>query len=104
MGFFDILFSKRNNKIKEILDQGAVIIDVRTVQEFRMGKIQGSINIPYEQISHKLGKIKKYKKPIVLCCASGSRSAAAAGMLRNAGLANVYNGRSWYKVDRLLNQ
>lgn len=104
MGFLDFLFGKGNNEVKEILEQGAVIIDVRSAMEFRMGKVDGSVNIPLEQISHKLGRIKKYKKPIVLCCASGSRSAAAVGVLRNAGISNVYNGRSWNKVDRLLNQ
>jgi len=104
MGLFDILFGKRNNEVKEVLDRGAMIIDVRTVQEFKMGKVQGSINIPLEQLTHKMGKIKKYKKPIVLCCATGSRSAAAMGVLRNAGISEVYNGRSWNKVNRLLNQ
>ncbi|MDA3854386.1 MAG: rhodanese-like domain-containing protein [Bacteroidales bacterium] len=104
MGLFEMLFGKKNNEVKEILDQGAVIIDVRSVQEFKMGKVQGSINIPLEQLSNKMGKIKKYKKPIVLCCASGSRSASAVGILHNAGIVNVYNGRSWNKVDRLLNQ
>lgn len=104
MGLLDLLFGRGNNELKEILDQGAVIIDVRTAQEFRMSKAEGSINIPYEQISHKLGKLKKYKKPIVLCCASGSRSAAAANILRNEGFKNVYNGRTWHKVHRLLAQ
>lgn len=104
MGLLDLLFGKRNNELKEVLHQGAVIIDVRTAMEFRMGKVDGSINIPYEQISHKLGKLKKYKKPIVLCCASGSRSAAAANILRNEGFKSVYNGRTWNKVNRLVNQ
>ncbi len=104
MGLFDIFFRKRNEELKAILSQGAVIIDVRTAPEFRSGKVACSINIPYEQINHKLGKIKKYKKPIVLCCASGSRSVGAMSMLRNAGMQNVYNGRTWYKVDRLLGE
>ena len=104
MGFFDFLFGKGNEELKGVLKQGAVIIDVRTAQEFRMNKIDGSINIPIDQVTHKLGKIKKYKKPIVLCCASGSRSSVAANQLRNAGLNNVYDGRSWNKVNRLLSQ
>lgn len=104
MGLFDLLFAKRNNQIKEILNQGAIIIDVRSVQEFKMGKVQGSINIPLDQINHKMGKIKKYKKPIVLCCASGSRSMTAVSLLRNAGLSDVHDGRAWHKVDRLMSQ
>ena len=102
MGLLDLLFPKRNNKIKEILSQGAVIIDVRTPQEFRMNKVEGSINIPLDQLNHKLGRIKKYKKPIVLCCASGSRSASAVAILRGAGFNNVHNGRAWYRVEHFL--
>lgn len=104
MGLLDILFPKQGNQIKEAFSQGAIIIDVRTAQEYRMGKVDGSINIPLDNVSKSMNKIKKYKKPIVMCCASGSRSAAATGMLRNAGVTNVYNGRSWNRVNRLLSQ
>lgn len=104
MGFLDLLFGKRDEKLKAALAEGAVVIDVRTPQEFKMGHVNGSINIPVDQIDAKVNKIKKYKQPIVLCCASGMRSASAVGMLRNAGLSDVYNGRTWNKVNRLLNQ
>lgn len=104
MGFLDLLFGKRDEKLKAALAEGAIVIDVRTPQEFKMGHVNGSINIPVDQIDAKVNKIKKYKQPIVLCCASGMRSASAVGMLHNAGLSDVYNGRTWNKVNRLLNQ
>lgn len=104
MGLLDLLFPNRNKEIIEILAQGPVIIDVRSTQEFRMQKLEGSINIPLEQLKHKMGKLKKYKQPLVLCCASGSRSAAAVGMLRGAGFSNVHNGRSWNRVAKLMAQ
>ncbi len=103
MGFLSNLFSSRPNPVKEVLQQGAVVIDVRTVGEFRSGNVAGSLNIPLDQIGSKMKKIKQMRKPIVLCCASGMRSASAAGMLKNAGVESVYNGRTWGKVDRLLN-
>lgn len=103
MGLFSILFGKANNQLKEILQQGAKIIDVRTAMEFRNGHVQGSINIPLDQLHHKVGKLKKIKAPLVLCCASGARSAAATNILRGKNITNVYNGGRWIKVDRLLN-
>lgn len=98
-----MLFGNRPNPVQDALQQGAVVIDVRTVGEFRSGNVSGSLNIPLDQIGSKMKKIKQMRKPIVLCCASGMRSATATGMLKNAGIESVYNGRTWSKVDRLLN-
>jgi len=103
MGILSSLFGKRNNKLIEVLEQGAVIIDVRTNVEFREGHIKNSINIPLHQVQHKLKKIKQLKSPLILCCATGMRSANAANILRNNNINNVYNGGRWLKVDRLMN-
>jgi len=46
-----------------------------------------------------ISKIEKYKKPIVLCCASGMRSARAKGVLVNKGIANVYDAGSWSNLS-----
>lgn len=103
MGFLSRLFGGGPNPIQEVLQQGAVVIDVRTVGEFKSGHVAGSLNIPLDQVSKKMKKIKQMNKPVVFCCASGMRSAQATGMLKNAGIESVYNGRTWGKVDRLLN-
>jgi phage shock protein E len=92
-----------NNKIKEALKAGAVIIDVRTAHEYDQGRIPQSVNIPVDRISANIERIKAMKKPIVLCCASGMRSGMAAGTLRSKGLRDVYNGGSWQRVLRMLN-
>ena len=102
MGFLSRLFGKGNNPLTEILQQGGTIIDVRTPGEFSMGNVEGSINIPVDQVIHKLKKIKKMKTPLVLCCASGIRSASATQLLKNNNIAEVYNGGRWSKVDRLV--
>jgi len=103
MGLLSFLFGNKPNPIKEILEQGATIIDVRTAGEFNSGHVDGAINIPLNQIEHKVGKIKKMKSPYVLCCASGARSASATSMLKSADIKDVYNGGSWFKVHRLMN-
>lgn len=81
-----------------VAEQGAKIIDVRTPQEFNSGNVPGSINIPLNQISHKINKLKSIKKPLVLCCASGNRSGQAKSMLEREGIQDVYNGGGWRKL------
>ena len=61
--------SYENVNLKE-----ATIIDVRTPGEFAMGCVEGSTNIPLDQVPHKVEEFKNMKKPLVLCCASGGRS------------------------------
>jgi phage shock protein E len=99
---FGFLFGKNN--IKEAIQKGAVIIDVRTPHEYDNGRIPGSINIPVDRISVSIERIKSMKKPIILCCNSGTRSSQAKDILKSAGLQEVYNGGSWESVLRIINK
>jgi phage shock protein E len=83
-----------SSKIKEILANGAVVVDVRSPGEFAGGHYKGSINIPLDQLSKRINDVKKYKKPVVVCCASGMRSSSAASELRKHDI-EVYNGGGW---------
>ena len=74
------------------------IIDVRTSGEFQGGHIEGSINIPVNRILNHIEEIKQMPQPLVLCCASGSRSNLATLFLRNAGI-SCENGGSWMEVS-----
>ncbi len=58
------------------------------------GNIKGSKNIPLQSLNQNLGKINK-NKPVITCCASGARSAAAKSILKNSGFTEVYNGGGW---------
>jgi len=80
------------------------IIDVRTPMEYMGGNIEGSINIPVDQIAQKLNEIKSIEGDIVLCCASGMRSFAALQFLNEQGLTNVSDGGSWYAVADSISQ
>ena len=76
--------------VKQKIDAGATIIDVRTPEEFRDGAYPGAINIPVSNLGARLGEIAK-SKPVVLYCASGARSASAARAMKQAGFTDVVN-------------
>jgi rhodanese-related sulfurtransferase len=77
------------------------IIDVRTKEEFESGHVKGAINIPVNLIPEKIQEIEKLPHPIVLCCASGTRSRQAHVFLSQHGIANTYNGGSWLEINEL---
>ena len=83
--------------MEEALRKGALIIDVRTPEEFKQGNVMGSINIPVHEIGRRALGIPTENKVIITCCASGMRSAVAAAELKKAGK-EVINGGSWKKV------
>lgn len=103
MGFFSFFgFGNTDGeKIKEYLHNKAVIIDVRTPEEFADGHAKGSVNIPLNAVANHINKIKKYKKPVITCCRSGARSGTAANILNNNGIDSI-NGGPWQNVAQQL--
>lgn len=100
MGLLSAIFgkSKKQDQIIDMLSNGGIIIDVRTPGEFKGGHVKGSKNIPLNTISNKVNDIKKLNKPVVLCCASGMRSAQATTLLKNAGIEAI-NGGGWRSLQ-----
>lgn len=78
-----------------LVNQGAIIVDVRTKNEYASGHIKGSVNIPLDSLSSNLSKLKDKNKPVITCCASGMRSSAAKNILKSNGFIDVYNGGGW---------
>lgn len=103
MGLLDLLFGDNKNEIKEAIDKKGSLIDVRTSDEFNMGNIEGSVNIPLDKLSANHKKISKMKTPIVVFCASGARSASAKMMLKNSGITDVINGGGINKIAQIIN-
>ena len=99
LGFIKNLFNRGEN-IKKILVEGAIIIDVRTVAEYRGGNISDSKNIPLNKLSSKVEQIRKWNKPVVVCCASGIRSGIAVSILKKHGI-DAFNGGGWASVNRI---
>lgn len=87
---------------KELVKNGAIILDVRSKGEYAGGHIKGSINIPVDQLSQNLSKLKDKNKTIITCCASGMRSSSARGILRSNGYADVHNGGGWMSLRNKL--
>lgn len=98
MNFIKNIFGFGTNvNFKELITNGAVIIDVRSPDEFRQGNIKGSINIPLQVIVQKNTQITKGKK-VITVCQSGARSSMAKNILQNLGF-EVYNGGGWSSLQ-----
>lgn len=106
MGLFDIFKQKDINQgIEEYSTvSGAVLLDVRTLQEYKEGHIPGSKNIPLQAIDKAESVINNKETPLYVYCYSGSRSNQAVNILKRMGYINVTNigGISAYsgKVER----
>ncbi|MFD3005481.1 rhodanese-like domain-containing protein [Thermus tengchongensis] len=72
------------------LESGAVVVDVRTPQEFAEGHVPGAINLPVENVAQWADTLPK-DKPVYLYCRSGNRSRQAAEYLKKKGYTNLYN-------------
>ena len=93
MGFFDFFKQPDINRgVKEYqATPGAVLLDVRTAEEYRGGHIPGSKNIPLQAID-KVASVAENKDTVLyVYCQSGARSRQATGLLQGMGYTNVNN-------------
>ena len=84
-------------KAKEMIANGAVVIDVRTADEYAGEHLAQSTNIPLDQLGSRLADVEKLtggdkSKPVVLHCAAGGRAGKAKKQLEEQGYTNVVNG------------
>lgn len=93
MGFFDFLRgSDINQGVKQYSETpGAVLLDVRTPQEYRQGHIPGSQNVPLQEIGRVSTAAAEKSTPLFVYCHSGARSRQAANELQRMGYVNVKN-------------
>lgn len=95
MEFLRKLFGLRGKiSFKNLVSNGASIVDVRIVSDYQTGHIKNSINIPLHDLPGSLSKIDK-DKPVITCCASGLRSGSAVRILKKNGYKDVHNGGGW---------
>jgi len=69
---------------------GALLLDVRSEAEFRSGSIVGAKNVPVSSLGQRIDELDK-ARPVVVFCASGMRSASAAGYLKRNGFKEVHD-------------
>jgi rhodanese-related sulfurtransferase len=74
------------------------VVDVRTRAEYSGGHVNGSVNIPLQEITNHIEEIKEMEQPIIFCCASGGRSGQATQYFKSLGV-NCENGGSWLDVN-----
>lgn len=85
------------------LDKGAVLLDVRSSQEFASGALEGAINVPLNGVTRGVSERYPDKDTVLLChCASGARSAAAVSQLRAAGYVNARNLGGFGRAEKAL--
>lgn len=89
-GFNQPMYSLECPEAREMVANGAQLVDVRSPQEFAMGAIPGSLNLPLQAI-HSAEQHLDKSKPVILYCASGMRSGQALGVLAQMGFDAVHN-------------
>lgn len=101
MGFLDFIFGTKKRLIEDYINNGAVILDVRSKREWDAGHIDNSIHIPLNELNRRINEVKKLNKPIIACCASGIRSEKAAKFLTLNNI-DAINGGGWLGVKSRL--
>lgn len=91
MGLLDRFVGQGINALVEEArgNPNAVVLDVRTAQEYQMGHIEGAVNIPLDQIDRAATELAG--KKLYVHCASGTRSRQAVAQLKAAGFADAQN-------------
>jgi phage shock protein E len=77
--------------VQRKIESGALVVDVRTPEEFHAGAHPSAINIPLAEVPKRATEFGEATRPIVLYCRSGNRSGQAKRLLEERGFVNVTN-------------
>lgn len=93
MGFFDFLKQPDINQELESFKStpSAVLLDVRTPEEYAEGHIPGGRNVPLQRLDAVENTVKSKDTPLFVYCLSGARSRQAVSVLKSRGYTNVQN-------------
>ncbi|MEH6535404.1 MAG: rhodanese-like domain-containing protein [Psychroserpens sp.] len=101
MGFLSFIFGAKKRQVAYYIEQGALILDVRTQREWDKGHLENSVHIPLSDLNNRVNEVKSLKKSIIVCCESGVRSAKAAKFLVLNNI-DAINGGGWVKIKNNL--
>jgi rhodanese-related sulfurtransferase len=76
---------------RQLVADGAVLLDVRSPQEFAASHLPQAVNLPVDQLRERMDEVRQFDRPLVVYCASGMRSNRAAGILRSAEVQDVHD-------------
>lgn len=97
-----ILNDLNAEKARKMIDEGAVIVDVRSDSEYQSSHLNGTVHIPLMELKDRIGKkVPDKGKVVLLHCRSGSRSFAGKRVLKGMGYENVYNLGSFGRAKRM---
>jgi rhodanese-related sulfurtransferase len=103
--FFLLVFTELRRKALDVsnvepqeavrlINNDAVVIDLRSAEAFGRGHIVNAKNIPFDELAARSDTLDKYKsKPIVTVCDAGTTSGKAVQLLQKAGIKDVYGLR-----------
>jgi len=85
------------------LAEGALVIDVRSPEEFRNGHVPNAVNVPLNGLRENLPcRVKDKNQVLLLHCLSGGRSAVAKQQLKRLGYTNVFNLGSLARARKIV--
>ena len=99
------------SQVRDLVESGAYIIDVRERNEYELSHLNTSVNIPMSEIRQRINEIPK-DRPVYLHCRSGQRSYNVCLLLKHLGFTNIFNisagfmGISFYEYfnDKAMNR
>ena len=93
----------RQKTALDLLQRGAMVIDVRSPAEFQSGHLPAAVNIPAHDIARHIGQQAPRKdQPLLLHCLSGTRSGMATRTLKRMGYTKVFNLGSYGRAARIV--
>jgi rhodanese-related sulfurtransferase len=103
ISFFVVVFSELRRKAGglanvdatdavKLINNDAVVVDLRSAESFGAGHIVNARNIPFDELQAKMSTLDKFKsKPVVTVCDAGNSSLRIVSSLRKAGFESVYS-------------
>jgi rhodanese-related sulfurtransferase len=76
---------------RRLVGEGALLLDVRTPQEYGMGHLPEAVNVPIDEVAARQEELRRMGRPLVIYCSAGVRSRKAAEILRQAGLEEIHD-------------
>ena len=103
IGYRTYRFAMLSNGLDKKIANGAIVLDVRTVEEYATGHIDGSINISLGTIRERYTELDT-SKTYITCCSHGLRSVKVVSLLKERGFKNVFNGGAWTDLEKIVKE
>ncbi|WP_246625441.1 rhodanese-like domain-containing protein [Edaphocola aurantiacus] len=100
-GYRTYRYATMTKGLDQLIERGAVILDVRTPQEYATGHIEGSVNISLGTIRERYTELDTAKTYITVC-SHGLRSVKVQQLLEERGFKHVYNGGAWADLEQVI--